>query len=433
MRQKRESHRGLLKKTGMNGTGAAKREYRKFLGPAACVLGSVLLYLMLGAMNPDTGPVSADGRIERGAYGSRRAEYEVLVSGLKEEAVPMTVSVGAQVYSKEAAGELFAELMETMPERIRGGNASLMEVQKSLKLPSKLPEYGVRLRWFSSDGALMDGSGKILEEVEKPRDALLTLELQTDTSEGLYRENYQIPIRLIPPDRTPAERLLADFEKALTEADRAQHETGELKLPEEFEGHRIGYRSRTGSGYEAVLLFGALLAVLMLARERSADEEKRKKREKELLLDYSDLLSKLTVLIAAGLTVRNAWERMVHDYEEAKRSGRQKERAAYEEMSYTCLQMRSGVPESEAFREFGRRCRLQPYMKLSSLLEQDRRSGTRNLREIFQTEMTDALEARKNLARRLGEEAGTRLLAPLLIMLAIVMIMIMVPAMMSMG
>jgi 1,4-dihydroxy-2-naphthoate octaprenyltransferase len=76
---------------------------------------------------------------------------------------------------------------------------------------------------------------------------------------------------------------------------------------------------------------------------------------------------------------------------------------------------------------------MQQYLKLSGLLEQNRRTGTKNLRDIFQTEMADALEQRKNLALRLGEEAGTRLLIPLFLMLGIVMVMIMVPAMMSMG
>lgn len=55
------------------------------------------------------------------------------------------------------------------------------------------------------------------------------------------------------------------------------------------------------------------------------------------------------------------------------------------------------------------------------------------MRSILQAEMTDALEQRKNLARRLGEEAGTRLLMPLFLMLGIIMVMIMVPAMMTMG
>jgi tight adherence protein C len=47
--------------------------------------------------------------------------------------------------------------------------------------------------------------------------------------------------------------------------------------------------------------------------------------------------------------------------------------------------------------------------------------------------MEDAFEMRKNLARRMGEEAGTKLLAPLFLMLGIVMVMIMAPAMMTMG
>ena len=48
-------------------------------------------------------------------------------------------------------------------------------------------------------------------------------------------------------------------------------------------------------------------------------------------------------------------------------------------------------------------------------------------------EVVDAFELRKNLTRRLGEEAGTKLLAPLLLLLFVVMIFIMVPAMMTMG
>ena len=91
------------------------------------------------------------------------------------------------------------------------------------------------------------------------------------------------------------------------------------------------------------------------------------------------------------------------------------------------------MAEGEAYRQFGRRGRLQPYLKLSGLLEQNRKAGTKNIRAIFQAEMADALEQRKNLARRLGEEAGTKLLLPLFLMLGIIMTMVMVPAMMTMG
>jgi len=70
-------------------------------------------------------------------------------------------------------------------------------------------------------------------------------------------------------------------------------------------------------------------------------------------------------------------------------------------------------------------------MKLASLLEQNQRTGVAALRTILAAEMTLAWEERKNLARRLGEEAGTRLLLPLFLMLLVVMIVMVVPAFFS--
>ena len=70
-------------------------------------------------------------------------------------------------------------------------------------------------------------------------------------------------------------------------------------------------------------------------------------------------------------------------------------------------------------------------MKLASLLEQNRRTGIANLRTLLKAEMNAAWEERKNMARRQGEEAGTKLLGPLFLMLIIVMVVIIVPALMS--
>ncbi len=111
--------------------------------------------------------------------------------------------------------------------------------------------------------------------------------------------------------------------------------------------------------------------------------------------------------------------------------GRRRKRYVYEEMYETSCQMKGGVPEGSAFEEFGRRCGLQSYMKLGGLLEQNRKNGSKNLRNLLRTEMTDAFEQRKHQARRLGEEAGTKLLLPLFILLSVVMVMIAVPALME--
>lgn len=53
------------------------------------------------------------------------------------------------------------------------------------------------------------------------------------------------------------------------------------------------------------------------------------------------------------------------------------------------------------------------------------------MRELLRAEMTEAFELRKHGARRMGEEAGTRLLLPLFLMLGVVMVMVAVPAMLE--
>ena len=46
-------------------------------------------------------------------------------------------------------------------------------------------------------------------------------------------------------------------------------------------------------------------------------------------------------------------------------------------------------------------------------MSQNLRKGTRGLTELLEREAEDAFEQRKNLAKKAGEEAGTKLMIPL--------------------
>jgi hypothetical protein len=67
-------------------------------------------------------------------------------------------------------------------------------------------------------------------------------------------------------------------------------------------------------------------------------------------------------------------------------------------------------------------------MKLSALLSQNIRKGSNNLLQILRQEADHAFAERKNQAKKLGEEAGTKLLLPMMMMLCVVMVIIMIPA-----
>lgn len=398
---------------------------------AAFVAGSLLLYLALSHLAQLRGPVSADGRILRDGYGGEEKQVQVFVEGLDtgEAEIPVSVTVGPRRYSAEEADAVFEALMGQMEERIRGDNPSLMEVSGDLRLPKQFADSGIRLKWYSSDPELVSAAGTIMSRVEEPEQVILHVQL----TDGSHKADYELPIRLLPPEQSADEKVQDRLQRSIQEQEEIQKESEYFMLPQQYEGKNLRYHTEQENPYTAIPILGVLLAVLWPARRQSELRKQEKKREQELLLDYAELVSKLMIFIGAGLTVRTAWARMAEDYAAGVAQGKLERRAAYEEMQMTWHQIQNGVPEGSAYREFGRRCRLQPYLKLGSILEQNRRSGTKDLRSIMETELADAFEMRKNLARRMGEEAGTKLLMPLFMMLGVVMVMIMVPAMMTMG
>ena len=119
------------------------KDIKGWVIPAACILGSIALYILLTGMEEKQDIIAAEGRINREGYGGEEKECQILVEGLAEEEVPVTIRVGALNYSREKAETAFENLMGTMEKRIRGENPSLMEVRSDLVLPTKTE--GVRL------------------------------------------------------------------------------------------------------------------------------------------------------------------------------------------------------------------------------------------------------------------------------------------------
>lgn len=72
------------------------------------------------------------------------------------------------------------------------------------------------------------------------------------------------------------------------------------------------------------------------------------------------------------------------------------------------------------------------YTRFMSILIQSIKNGNKELKNILTMEVQDALYERKQRAKKLGEEAATKLVLPLMMMLSVVMIIIMVPAFMGM-
>ena len=123
-----------------------------------------------------------------------------------------------------------------------------------------------------------------------------------------------------------------------------------------------------------------------------------------------------------------AWEKIAADYQMKRKSQEIESREAYDEMVTTVHEIQEGAGELQAFENFGKRCGISAYRKLSSLIVQNIRRGAKGMQRLLEEEEREAFEQRKAIARKAGEEASTKLLLPMGMMLVIVLVILLVPA-----
>ena len=146
-------------------------------------------------------------------------------------------------------------------------------------------------------------------------------------------------------------------------------------------------------------------------------------KRRQLLIDYAKLVGKLTLYIGAGLSLRSAINKIIKTAD--------KSRFYAKELEIVMREVENGIPEHTAINKMAERCKVPCYTKLAVLLNQNIRKGNNNLQKQLGEEMDKAFEERKNLARKYAEEAGTKLLFPMILMLLVVIVMIMYPAFVS--
>lgn len=167
------------------------------------------------------------------------------------------------------------------------------------------------------------------------------------------------------------------------------------------------------------LVFGPVMAVSL---NNSLDNRVEARREK-ILMDFPQVISKLSMLLKAGMTLQDAWEQIAFS----------REGELYQEMRTVNMEIKNaGVGMEEAYMRFARRCALPEVRKFASLVIQNMKKGSADLVYALQEMADERWQQKKHLVLRKGELAGSQLLMPIMLMFIGVMLLIMVPAFVSM-
>ncbi len=402
----------------------SKRKWKEVYARAGIVLAaaaglSLVLYI---SDNFRTIPRNENGEsiLKRNLQGEGSRD-EALRVRTEDGGSDLTVTVEEKRYKPDELKEVFAQAGERLEELVLGENESLDEIRSDLNLADEIPGTGIQVSWELGDYNIVNILGEI--QAENLTEEGEILELKAVISYGEEMAEHQFYAHVFPPKLNSSERFLQILTGKLKEQSEQEAENDYMILPAEADGKKISWSYAKDMRAAGIMFLGIVAAVLMFALEKQNSANEKKKREKQLALEYPGIVSTFTLYLGAGMPVRRAWFEMAKSYDRQKGHS-----YAYEEMVYTMNEIKSGAAESECYERFGNRCGITIYRKFGMLLSQNLRKGTKGMAELLKREADEAFEERKSMARKVGEETGTKLLAPMFLMLGVVLLIIVVPA-----
>ncbi len=370
--------------------------------------------------------ISSGGEITK--YSWEKGSYTIDLQAETEVTEEITVLVEPISISEEEAKVLAEEVFIKLIPEILSQNAGTERITGSLNLVSHLENYPFQISWESSNSKIVKPDGEVKNE-KLPlagESVTLTVCLRYKDTYQDFRFRKEIDLKVFPPNQSIREKWHAEVVQAVESSKEENVYEEKLKLPETIQGIPIQWREKPGKDSIYLWIMVFLTAIVIYAGKDKDLHKKVTQRKGQLERLYPELVSKLVLYLGAGMTVKNAWKKIVQDYVDNENDT--KGNVLCEEMLISCRELENGVSENEVYFRFGKRLGGNRYRKLAGLLCNHLQKGNKNILQVLREEADLALEDRRNAARVTGEEMGTKLLFPMMIMLLIVMIIIMVPA-----
>lgn len=363
--------------------------------------------------------------IERNETGGGTKEVELFMKNDKQE-IRYPFIVREIPYTKEQWEEKVKEAMDYVEKVMKGDNTSLDAVNRNLVFPRKVPNNGIKITYETNHRTWVDENGNV--DVSEIKEEGELVEIDVIFRYEDFEEIRTYTIRLIPEVKSEEEKEYEEVVKKIKEKEENSLYQIQFELPNKIGDYIIENTKGWNKNQGVFLILVLGIGILFFFREEEQMKEQMNERKEQLLKDYPEFIHQLILLIGAGMTLKSAFIRLSENYKKKKQLTNKKH-YLYEELIVTTYEFQAGLSEEEVYRNLANRIGLSSYKRIMELLIQNVKKGTKNLIEMLIREQESSLEMRKEQAKRLGEEAGTKLLMPMILLLGVVLLLVLYPAM----
>lgn len=382
------------------------------------------LAIVSGIMQQQKNETLNKGKIEKveSGEGSRKEKVELYVKDY-DQSKKVSINIPEKTLTQEELTQIFKTAKKEAEKKFLNKNTSLDEIRSSVKLPKSLLNDLVECKWNIEENSLISFDGKLKKDKIPKQGKILnaSVTLVCQKQECIYNFSFCV--------KQPIYSKIDQVSNKVKEKIKKQKkEKSYIQLPAKINGHKLKWSYPKQHTQVLLLMLGAFICVMLYLRVYEETTQKEKARSRELNYYYAEIVSKMCLFLGAGMTTRMIWEKMSLTYLKQRQKNEIATIAVYEEMLLTYNQMQEGLSEIEAYQEFAIRCKETKYKKLVSLIIQNIQKGQQEMIALLEQETDVAFSERKLYAKKKGEEASTKLLLPMMIMLFIVIAILIIPA-----
>lgn len=345
--------------------------YRR-MGISFCIGIALMIAALAAETKKDTGE---ERMLLRPKAGEEAQQVKIMLE--TEEGVQIgELQLGAYQYSEEEIEGLHALARERLEEVLKGQNQDYSHIVGDLYFPKELQGISDALYWYSDCPELVSGNGKVNNEDLREETTV------TITARIYYGEEFRVYSKLLtvqPRVYSAAEAAYRNGMKLLQGQEELERQKESFLLPETVSGMKVELFKESSAPLPMLCAFLLLLLLPASFYAYFQEIEKKKRtRSEEAGKAYQEFVMRISLLMAAGLSARQAWKRLTTEYTE--KYGVEGHVLA-KELFVTESELSNGKSEVLAYEAFGERMKALSYQRLSSMLIQYVTKGVQGIRQ----------------------------------------------------